>query len=146
MTGVQTCALPIYHVDPATASAIAGENKSPLLLQMMSGGGGGSGSSDALNGTVAVADVTGGAMANPATAGGGAGAQGWTKAMTGAYAASYGFAYACTVLYALFFLVLMVFQKAVARQLAAPQRAAVEIGAVAAAGAPSALFSQSSAI
>jgi hypothetical protein len=62
------------------------------------------------------------------------GAQGWTKAMTGAYAASYGFAYACTALYSLFFLVLLGFQKAIAKQLTGAQRAAIEIGAVAAGG------------
>lgn len=67
------------------------------------------------------------------------GAKGWTRAMTGAYAASYGFAYACTVLYALFFLALVVFQKAIAKQLGGraseqQQRLEFEIGAAVAAG------------
>jgi len=52
-----------------------------------------------------------------------AGAQGWTRSMTGAYAASYSLAYACTALYALFFLVLLFFQKALAKSWAAPSLA-----------------------
>ncbi len=54
--------------------------------------------------------------------------------MTGAYAASYGLAYACTALYSLFFCVLLLFQKALARQLSAPARQQQEAAAVGAGG------------
>jgi hypothetical protein len=102
------------------------------------------------------ADGAGAAAAAAAAAAAGlGGARGWTRAMTGAYAASYGFAYACTALYSLFFLALLGFQKAVARQLSAPERAAIEVGVVAAGGgggggggaaAAAALYSQANAI
>jgi hypothetical protein len=92
------------HIDPATAAAVA-----------------------------AVASPDGGAPLSEATTATGnsspllttsaAGAQGWTRSMTGAYAASYGLAYACTTLYSLFFLVLLCFQKAVARTALGPSAA-----------------------
>lgn len=117
------------RVDPETATVLVGV-----------GGGG--------DGDAATAAATGAATATTAAGG----ATGWTRAMTGAYAASYGFAYVCTALYALFFLVLLGFQKAISRQLSGAQRAAIEIGAVAAAtgggvgGGSSALYSQARAI
>jgi hypothetical protein len=44
-------------------------------------------------------------------------AEAWTTLATGAFRAAYGFAYVCSVLFMIFTLVLLVFQKAVTREL-----------------------------
>jgi hypothetical protein len=121
------------HVDPATATAA------------------GAGAADAGGGSAAAAAAVG-TDAALAHLTGSVGAKGWTRAMTGAYAASYGFAYACTALYALFFLALLVFQKAIAKQQLAlsaeQQRLELEIGAAGAAGVglQGGMYSQANAI
>jgi len=132
------------HVDPATATLAAADAATDALVPDAGGG----------------AAAAAAALAHHTNVG----AKGWTRAMTGAYAASYGFAYACTVLYALFFLALLVFQKAIAKQLGGgggaggaggggpaseqQQRLELEIGAAAAAGMglQGGMYSQANAI
>jgi preprotein translocase subunit SecG len=52
-----------------------------------------------------------------------AAAEGWTQLATGAFSASYGLSYVTAVLFMLFFLVLLLFQGAVTKELVRAGRA-----------------------